>query len=106
MKVIKITYTVKKEFAIKNQENINQVMEDLRDLKNPNILYAAYLGEDGKTFTHFGYFEEEGFQQVLLNLESFKNFQQQLKASGPEEPIKQETMRVVAASYDIFKSKF
>ena len=106
MKVVKITYTVKKEYAIKNQENINEVMEDLRNLKNPNILYAAYLGEDGKTFTHFGYFEEEGFQQVLINLESFKTFQQQLKASGLEEPIKQEAMKVVSSSYDIFKSKF
>ena len=53
MKIIRVTYTVRPEFAEKNKANIKQVMKDLRAVNNPNTKYASYLEEDGVTFMHF-----------------------------------------------------
>lgn len=102
MKIVKVTYTVKPEFVSKNQENISAVMSDLRKINNAGIRYATYLGDDGKTFMHFAHFENDTLQQVLFDLQSFKSFQQQVKESSPEVGIKQEQMKLVASSYDIF----
>jgi len=52
MKIVKVTYTVKAEFAKKNQENVNEFITDLRNIKDSGIRYSSYLAEDGKTFTH------------------------------------------------------
>ncbi len=101
MRIVKVTYTARPEFVAKNSENINAVMSELRALGNAGIRYSTYLGDDGKTFMHFAHFADELLPQVLFGLESFKTFQQQLKESNPEAPIKQEVMTMVASSYDI-----
>ena len=74
MHIVKVTYTVKAEYAQKNQENIGSVMNDLRKINHAGIRYGTYLGEDGKTFMHFASFEQKEFQQILFDLEAFKTF--------------------------------
>lgn len=102
LKIVRVQYTTKPEYAAHNKDNITKVMSDLREINNPGIKYGAYLLEDGKTFMHFTQFENEQAHQVLMNLESFRVFQAELKASGLETPPKAENLSLVASSYDFF----
>jgi hypothetical protein len=102
MKIVRVTYTAKAEYAEQNQKNIQAVMNDLQKLNHPGLFYFVSLSPDGKTFTHTAFFNTEEDNQVLLNLPAFKTFQEQLKASGPEAPPKQDNPTLVGASKNIF----
>lgn len=104
MKIVKVTYTAKAEFAEQNQSNIKNVMTDLQKLNHPGINYNACIGPDGQTFTHTAFFNEEDDQKTLNELPSFKHFQEQLKAGGLETPPKQELLNLVGSSTNIFNS--
>ena len=102
MKIVKVTYTTKAEFAEQNQSNIKNVMADLQKLNQPDINYNACLSADGKTFIHTAFFKSDEDQKVLNELPSFKHFQEQLKSNGFEVPPKQELLSLVGSSCDIF----
>ncbi len=104
MKIVRVTYTTKAEFAEQNQRNIKTMMADLQQIKQPGISYNACLNPDGKTFVHTAFFQSEEEQKVLFDLASFKGFQEQLKASSPEAPPKQEIITLVGSSNQIFNS--
>lgn len=102
MKIVRVTYTTKAEYADQNQNNIKNVMSDLQKMNHPGINYNACLGPDGKTFTHTAFFISEDDQKVLNELPSFINFQAQLRSGGLEVPPKQELLNLVGSSKDIF----
>jgi hypothetical protein len=52
MKVTRVQYTVRGEYAEQNKKNIAAVMQELRALNNGDVRYAVYLQGDGKTFMH------------------------------------------------------
>ena len=104
MKIVRVTYTTKAEYAEQNQANIKTVMADLQKLNRRGINYNACLNPDGKTFTHLAFMETEEDNNVLLQLPSFVSFQTQLKASGLESPPKQELLTLVGSSTNIFHS--
>jgi hypothetical protein len=104
MKIVKVTYTTKAEYAEQNQTNIKNVMADLQKLNHPGINYNACLGPDGKSFTHTAFFKSDEDRTILNELPSFKHFQEQLKASGLESPPKQELLNLVGTSTSIFNS--
>ena len=98
MKIVKVTYTTKAEFSEQNQTNIKNVMADLQKANYQGINYNACLVADNKTFIHTAFFKTEEDQKLLNELPSFKNFQEQLKLSGPEVPPKQELLTLVGTS--------
>lgn len=102
MKIVKVTYTTRSEYAEQNQKNIQNVMADLQKLNYPGINYNSCLGADGKTFTHTAFFNSDEDEKLLLQLPSFKLFQEKLKASGLEFPPKQELLTLVGSSVVIF----
>jgi hypothetical protein len=102
MKIIKVTYTTKTEFAEQNQSNIKNVMADLRKLNQPGINYNACLSTDNKTFIHTAFFKSDEDHKILNDLPSFKHFQEQLKSGGLEVPPKQELLTLVDSSITIF----
>ncbi len=102
MKIVKVTYTTQPHYASQNKANIEQVMADLQALNNTDIHYNACLGADDKTFTHTAFFKNEDDQKILFALPSFQHFQEQLKASAPEVPPKNELLTLVGSSYTIF----
>ena len=104
MKIVKVTYTTKTEYAEQNQRNIRLVMNDLHKSNHHGINYHACLCADGKTFIHTAFFSSDEDERILLNLPSFKHFQERLKSSGPEVPPKQELLSLVGSSKDIFNS--
>lgn len=101
MKVVRVTYTAAPGYVAQNEKNIQAVMADLQQLQQPGLSYHACLGADGKTFTHTAFFEPAETEKVLFALESFKRFQEQLKASGPETPPKVEQLTLVGSSSKI-----
>lgn len=102
MKILKVTYSAKTEFANQNSLNIRAVMNDLRKLKYDGIFYHACLGADGKTFTHTAFFETEEDHKILNQLPSFKYFQEQLKNGGFESQPIREFLTLVGSSKDFF----
>ena len=104
MKIVKVTYTTKAEYSEQNQQNIKQVMEDLRELKHTGISYNTCVKADGKTFIHTAFFKSDEDQKVLFDLASFRHFQEQLKISQPEAPPKQELLTLVGSSNNIFNA--
>ncbi len=105
MIVVKVTYKVKPEFVEKNQENINLFMVDFRKMNSNNFRYTAYLCEDGKTFVHLSHYQNEAIQKAVLNVPSFRSFQQQRDDSGLAGAHEVEVMNLVATSHDIFKPR-
>jgi hypothetical protein len=104
MKIIKVTYTAKAEFAEQNQNNIKNVMADLQKIDSSGINYNSCLSADGKTFIHTAFFKSEEEHKILNDLPSFIYFQEQLKANGFEVPPKQEWLSLVGSSTSIFNS--
>lgn len=102
MKTVKVTYTVKPAFVHENQKNINIFMEELRRINDPDLRYIAYLCGDGKTFMHIAAYQNDESQKMLLELESFKSFQQKRDESGLEVAPQIEVIEPVAASYSVF----
>jgi hypothetical protein len=100
MNITHVQYTVKPEYVATNRRNIEQVMSDLRALKPEGLRYATYLKADGRTFIHFALATEAG-GAVLQNLPSFKKFQTELKASGPEMPPDASKLSLVDAMFDV-----
>ena len=104
MKIVRVTYTTKAEYAEQNQQNIKAVMNDLQQQGQKGISYNSCLNPDGKTFVHTAFFDPSENEKVLFDLPSFKSFQEQLKASGLEAPPKQELLTLVGSSNPIFNS--
>jgi len=102
MKAVRVQYTVKKEYVEKNKENIVKVMNDLRQINNPGIKYSTFLLDNGHTFMHLAIFKNEEANRVFSEVESFKQFTAELKASEPVSSPKVENLTLVGASYDIF----
>jgi hypothetical protein len=77
-------------------------MQAIEQANYTGMRYDACLHADGKTFTHTAFFKTEEDQKLLNELELFKIFQQELKASGLESPPKQELLTLVGSSQPIF----
>lgn len=102
MKIVRVVYTTKPEYSEKNQANIKTVMSDLRKMGSPGINYHVCLGANGNTFVHTAFFESDSDERQLNELPAFRQFQTELKASGPNEPPKVEIVTLVGSSKDIF----
>jgi hypothetical protein len=103
MKTIRVTYTTSAAYAPVNMANIEQVMSDLCELSQPGIFYQVFLNPDGQTFVHQASFRTDEDNNALLQLPSFRSFQQQLRDSMPEVQPKQEFVTLVGASRNIFQ---
>ena len=102
MKVVRVQYTTRPEFADTNRRNIAAVADEVKTLGHPGIKYTAWLLPDGKTFMHFDQFENEDAHLKLQGLASFKKFAEELHASGLEAEPKLELLSLVAATEDYF----
>lgn len=98
MKVVRVQYTTRAEYAPINQQNIAAVVAELKTLNHPGIKYGAWMLPDGKTFMHFDQLESEEAHQVLQELASFKKFADELWASGLEVEPKLEILSLVAST--------
>jgi hypothetical protein len=98
---VKVTYTVKPGFAAKNKENIQHFMQDFKTLGN-DFRYTIFTSADGNTFMHLSQYKNEDIQKKLLDVPSFKSFQQQRDDSGLVVAPQIELLTLVEASHNSF----
>ena len=82
MITVKVTYTVKPGFAAQNKQNIGVFLNDFKKLDTKQFSYNVYTTGDGKTFVHLSVYKSKEAQTELLDVESFKLFQQKRDESG------------------------
>ena len=98
MRISRIQYTLQPDFVEQNKLNIQAVMNEMRALNNPDVMYASYVFEDGKTFMHLVHDSSDGAAGIPANLDSFKHFQAQLKDHF-EIPPKVESLELAGSSF-------
>ena len=101
MKVTRVQYTVRAEFADENRKNIEAVMRELRAQGNTDVQYAVYIQPDGRTFMHLAHQNTADAERFPTSLDSFKHFRTRLQANL-ESPPKSESFALVEASAPIF----
>jgi hypothetical protein len=101
MITVKVTYTVKEAFAAKNKANIELFLNDFKTLGD-DFRYTVLAGADGKTFVHLSQYKNEVIQKQLLDVPSFKSFQQQRDESGLEVQPQIEFLTLVGGSHELF----
>ncbi|MEO8239527.1 MAG: hypothetical protein ABI576_15600 [Flavobacterium sp.] len=101
MITVKVTYTVKPGFVEANKENISRFLSDFKKLNPSEFRYNVYLQDDGITFLHFSTYKNEEIQKQILNIESFKSFQQERDKSGLDNTHKVEVLSYVGSSFDV-----
>lgn len=82
MIAVKVTYTVKSEFAPKNQENIRAFMNDFRKLNCSDFRYSAYVCDDKNTFVHLSMYKNEEIQKQVLAIDSLNHFNNKEMKAG------------------------
>lgn len=84
MITVKVTYTVQPGFVAQNRQNIGVFLDDFKKLDTKQFSYDVYTKGDSKTFVHLSVYNSKEAQTELLNVESFKLFQQKRDESGLE----------------------
>ncbi|MCJ7933033.1 MAG: DUF1398 family protein [Chryseobacterium sp.] len=77
-----VSYTVNPEFVLTNKANIQKFLEDFKNLDASMFEYKVFVKEDGVTFVHYSNYINEEVQHEVLNVPSFKEFQQLRDESG------------------------
>ncbi|MES2575625.1 MAG: hypothetical protein V4572_11820 [Bacteroidota bacterium] len=101
MITVKVTYTVKPEFVEANKENVRKFLSDFKKLNPSEFRYNVYLQEDGITFLHFSTYKNEEIQKQILDIASFKIFQEERDKSGLNNTHKLEVLSYVGSSFDV-----
>src|SRR5215470_8063034 len=94
-------YTVKREYAAQNQEQISRVVEELRALGRLDINYSVFVEDNGKTFLHLLFCANDEAEQVFFRLPSQQAFQAGLAASHLEVLPTMTTIHLVGATPDL-----
>lgn len=76
MIAVTVTYQVKPEFVKENLENIQGFLNDFKELDPSNFQYNVFTKSNGTTFVHSSIYRNEETQTQVLNVPSFKKFQQ------------------------------
>jgi hypothetical protein len=99
MNVIKVEYTVRRDYVKTNKKNIAAVMAELKGKKAP-VKYFVSIKEDGKSFVHIAIYDKKA-SNIIPKLKAFKKFREQLN-TGIVAPPKSEELKVIDSSFDIF----
>lgn len=96
-----VTYQVKPEFVEQNKANIQLFLADFEKLDAAKFKYSVFLKEDGVSFVHYSQYSDEAMQNELLNVPSFKAFQQKRDESGLNDSHKVEILQSVGSKGDL-----
>lgn len=92
-----VSYQVKPEFVEQNKANIQTFLADFKLLDASKFKYSVFLKEDGVSFVHYSQYADEAMQNQLLNIPSFKAFQQIRDDSGLNNSHKVEILQSVGS---------
>lgn len=92
-----VTYQVTPEFAAQNKANIQAFLKDFEQLDETKFKYTVLLKDDGVSFVHYSQYADEATQTQLLNVPSFKAFQEMRDASGLNDSHKVELLQLIGS---------
>ncbi|MDF3026471.1 MAG: hypothetical protein K0S23_778 [Fluviicola sp.] len=92
-----VSYQVKPEFVEQNKLNIRTFLADFEQLDASKFEYSVFLKDDGLTFVHYSRYSDEVMQNQLLNVPSFKAFQQMRDDSGLNNSHKVEVLQSIGS---------
>lgn len=92
-----VTYQVKPDFVAQNKANIQAFLADFEKLDASKFKYTVLLKEDGVSFVHYSHYSDEEMQNELLNVPSFKAFQQIRDASGLNDSHRVEVLQLLGS---------
>jgi quinol monooxygenase YgiN len=98
-----VSYQVKPEFTEQNKKNIEQFLNDFRQLDATTFSYTVYTKDDNVTFVHYSTYKNEKVQTEILNVPSFKEFQRLRDESGLNGTHKVEILNFIGSSKKIFE---
>ena len=96
-----VTYQVNSDFVAENKRNIQKFLTDFKALPG-GFVYEVFTKSDGCTFVHFSSYKDEVIQTAVLNVPSFKEFQQLRDQSGLNSSHKVETLRYIGSTAETF----
>ena len=99
MNTVIVRYKVKFGKSDENIGFVNAVFAELKDKSPEGVRYATFVGDDGVTFFHVASFDD-GIENPLPQLDSFKAFQEGLRDRCEENPAPTSVKQV--ASYNFF----
>ncbi len=70
-----VTYRVKPDRVEENERLVRAVYESLAEAGHPDVHYATFKKDDGRTFVHLAFFPSPEAQQKLGALPAFQEFQ-------------------------------
>jgi hypothetical protein len=99
MKTVLVRYKTSDDKANENEALIRAVFDELRAARLAGIRYACYKLQDGVSFVHLATIDTPDGSNPLPNLDSFKRFQQNLRARCIEVPVAVDLSPVDAYSH-------
>ena len=102
MKAVRVQYTVRPEYVAQNKSNIEAVMRAIKANPIEGMMYSSYnVHGDATTFVHINIAKDSETMAKLNDVEEFKTFRMELKASQPVSPPARTDMDLVAAGFDL-----
>ena len=99
MSTVLVRYKVQADQVENNTEFVEAVFADLQEQAPKGVHYASFVADDGMTFFHIASFDD-GVENPLPQLDSFKAFQKDLGDRCEEKPSPTALRKV--ASYNFF----
>jgi hypothetical protein len=84
-----VRYRVKADKVAENEGLVQAVYKSLHEIGDPDVHYATFKLNDGRSFVHIASFPSKEKQAVLTELGAFKEFQKGLKDRCDEQPDNQ-----------------
>ena len=89
-----VRYRVKADKVAENEGLVRAVYKSLHETNDPDVHYATFKLNDGRTFVHIASFLSKEKEAVLTELDAFKAFQKGLKDRCDEPPDNQPVTEV------------
>ena len=86
MKQVMVRYKVKPDQAVRNEELVRRVYEELHRTAPAGIHYATFVQEDGVSFVHVASIEAEDGRDPLREVAAFRAFQEGIGERCDEPP--------------------
>ena len=101
MKAVRVQYTVKPEFIEENKQNIQRVMNALREQPIDGMMYSSYTDNDNPAiFIHINICRDDETMSKLNDIPEFLEFRMALKSSQPVSPPNQTKLDLVDSNFN------
>jgi len=87
MKKILVRYRIKANKVAENEQLVKEVYEQLHVIQIEGLRYATIKLEDGVTFVHIAYHENEQVSKELGSLPAFRKFTENINDRCDEPPL-------------------